>query len=156
MAAAMAGSTASFSTRTMSTGEPVVSVDWLHANLREPDLKKMFGDGDGNRTHIPENPEYAMKRKNQEEGNCLFVVAMVIAINLNIKKTVKTVAKKTKEAVLLRVARALQLKRFSQEPIVEDHGDEDKADDVEVLCTFMHFNSLYFPAFCGDQHNSRR
>ncbi|KAL8237696.1 hypothetical protein R6Q59_018777 [Mikania micrantha] len=39
MAAAMAGSTASFSTRTMSTGEPVVSVDWLHANLREPDLK---------------------------------------------------------------------------------------------------------------------
>ncbi|KAF3947207.1 hypothetical protein CMV_026628, partial [Castanea mollissima] len=28
-----------FSTQTLSTNEPVVSVDWLHANLKEPDLK---------------------------------------------------------------------------------------------------------------------
>ncbi|GMH07941.1 hypothetical protein Nepgr_009781 [Nepenthes gracilis] len=28
-----------FSTHTMSTNEPVVSVDWLHANIRQPDLK---------------------------------------------------------------------------------------------------------------------
>ncbi|KAK6947177.1 Rhodanese-like domain [Dillenia turbinata] len=33
------GSKASFSTQTMSTSEPVVSVDWLHSNLREPDMK---------------------------------------------------------------------------------------------------------------------
>ncbi|KAK1440105.1 hypothetical protein QVD17_05930 [Tagetes erecta] len=39
MATSGSGSTAFFSTRSMSTGEPVVSVDWLHANLREPDLK---------------------------------------------------------------------------------------------------------------------
>ncbi|XP_059661871.1 thiosulfate/3-mercaptopyruvate sulfurtransferase 1, mitochondrial-like [Cornus florida] len=30
---------ASFSTQSISTNEPVVSVDWLHANLREPDIK---------------------------------------------------------------------------------------------------------------------
>ncbi|KAL8257482.1 hypothetical protein R6Q59_029523 [Mikania micrantha] len=81
--------------------------DWVSDSEDESDYSsncdKMFGDGDGNRTHIPENPEYAMKRKNQEERNCLFVVAMIIAINLNIKKTVKTVVKKTKEAVLLRL-----------------------------------------------------
>ncbi|XP_076903103.1 thiosulfate/3-mercaptopyruvate sulfurtransferase 1, mitochondrial-like isoform X1 [Bidens hawaiensis] len=39
MATTVAGSPASFSTRSLSTGEPVVSVDWLHSNLREPDLK---------------------------------------------------------------------------------------------------------------------
>ncbi|CAA0836572.1 Thiosulfate/3-mercaptopyruvate sulfurtransferase 1- mitochondrial [Striga hermonthica] len=32
-------SPASFSTQSLSTNEPVVSVDWLHANLREPDVK---------------------------------------------------------------------------------------------------------------------
>ncbi|KAF5730832.1 thiosulfate/3-mercaptopyruvate sulfurtransferase 1 mitochondrial isoform X1 [Tripterygium wilfordii] len=30
---------ADFSTQSVSTIEPVVSVDWLHANLREPDIK---------------------------------------------------------------------------------------------------------------------
>jgi len=30
---------AGYSTSSVSTSEPVVSVDWLHANLREPDLK---------------------------------------------------------------------------------------------------------------------
>ncbi|KAG7587601.1 Rhodanese-like domain superfamily [Arabidopsis thaliana x Arabidopsis arenosa] len=30
---------AGYSTSSISTSEPVVSVDWLHANLREPDLK---------------------------------------------------------------------------------------------------------------------
>lgn len=39
MASTMMGSTSSFSTQSMSTSEPVVSVDWLHANLREPDMK---------------------------------------------------------------------------------------------------------------------
>ncbi|XP_071697068.1 thiosulfate/3-mercaptopyruvate sulfurtransferase 1, mitochondrial-like isoform X2 [Rutidosis leptorrhynchoides] len=39
MASTMGRSTVAFSTQSMSTGEPVVSVDWLHANLREPDLK---------------------------------------------------------------------------------------------------------------------
>ncbi|GKB68280.1 hypothetical protein Tco_0929692, partial [Tanacetum coccineum] len=39
MASTVAGLTASFSTQSLSTGEPVISVDWLHANLREPDLK---------------------------------------------------------------------------------------------------------------------
>ncbi|CAO2816582.1 unnamed protein product [Amaranthus hypochondriacus] len=29
----------SYSTETMSTNEPVVSVEWLHANLRQPDIK---------------------------------------------------------------------------------------------------------------------
>ncbi|XWS10360.1 hypothetical protein CRYUN_Cryun39dG0070600 [Craigia yunnanensis] len=28
-----------FSTQSLSTNDPVISVDWLHANLREPDLK---------------------------------------------------------------------------------------------------------------------
>ncbi|XP_051135916.1 thiosulfate/3-mercaptopyruvate sulfurtransferase 1, mitochondrial [Andrographis paniculata] len=32
-------SQASFSSQSLSTNEPVVSVDWLHANLREPDVK---------------------------------------------------------------------------------------------------------------------
>ncbi|KAL7593170.1 thiosulfate/3-mercaptopyruvate sulfurtransferase 1, mitochondrial isoform X1 [Lactuca sativa] len=39
MASTMVGSTSPFSTQSMSTSEPVVSVDWLHANLREPDMK---------------------------------------------------------------------------------------------------------------------
>ncbi|XP_038690542.1 thiosulfate/3-mercaptopyruvate sulfurtransferase 1, mitochondrial-like isoform X2 [Tripterygium wilfordii] len=30
---------ANFSTQYVSTNEPIVSVDWLHANLREPDIK---------------------------------------------------------------------------------------------------------------------
>ncbi|XP_058218392.1 thiosulfate/3-mercaptopyruvate sulfurtransferase 1, mitochondrial-like isoform X2 [Rhododendron vialii] len=33
------GSKASLSTQSMSSNEPVVSVDWLHANLKEPDMK---------------------------------------------------------------------------------------------------------------------
>ncbi|KAB5547984.1 hypothetical protein DKX38_011390 [Salix brachista] len=33
------GTRANFSTQSLSLNEPVVSVDWLHANLREPDLK---------------------------------------------------------------------------------------------------------------------
>ncbi|XP_024968688.1 thiosulfate/3-mercaptopyruvate sulfurtransferase 1, mitochondrial-like [Cynara cardunculus var. scolymus] len=39
MASTAVGSTATFLTQSMSTTEPVVSVDWLHANLREPDIK---------------------------------------------------------------------------------------------------------------------
>ncbi|XP_021651115.1 thiosulfate/3-mercaptopyruvate sulfurtransferase 1, mitochondrial isoform X2 [Hevea brasiliensis] len=39
IASSMVGSKANFSTRSLSTNEPVVSVDWLHANLREPDMK---------------------------------------------------------------------------------------------------------------------
>lgn len=38
-AASFVGSKASISTHSMSTNEPVVSVDWLHANLKEPDMK---------------------------------------------------------------------------------------------------------------------
>lgn len=30
---------ATFATQSVSTNEPVVSIDWLHANLREPDVK---------------------------------------------------------------------------------------------------------------------
>uniref|UniRef100_A0A6M2ERR2 Sulfurtransferase n=1 Tax=Populus davidiana TaxID=266767 RepID=A0A6M2ERR2_9ROSI len=33
------GTRANFSTQSLSLNEPVVSVDWLHANLREPDMK---------------------------------------------------------------------------------------------------------------------
>ncbi|KAK9155311.1 hypothetical protein Sjap_002791 [Stephania japonica] len=39
MAASPIGAKVSFSTKSLPTGEPVVSVDWLHANLKEPDLK---------------------------------------------------------------------------------------------------------------------
>ncbi|XP_040986673.1 thiosulfate/3-mercaptopyruvate sulfurtransferase 1, mitochondrial-like [Juglans microcarpa x Juglans regia] len=39
MASSMVGRRANFSTRTLSANEPVVSADWLHANLKEPDLK---------------------------------------------------------------------------------------------------------------------
>ncbi|RXH98566.1 hypothetical protein DVH24_010891 [Malus domestica] len=39
MASSVAGARADFSTQSVSTKEPVVSVDWLHANLKEPDLK---------------------------------------------------------------------------------------------------------------------
>ncbi|EOA35290.1 hypothetical protein CARUB_v10020460mg [Capsella rubella] len=39
MALAGVGTKAGYSTSSISTSEPVVSVDWLHANLREPDLK---------------------------------------------------------------------------------------------------------------------
>lgn len=38
-ASSLGGSKGSFSTQSMSTNEPVVSVDWLRANLREPDMK---------------------------------------------------------------------------------------------------------------------
>ncbi|XP_062012076.1 thiosulfate/3-mercaptopyruvate sulfurtransferase 1, mitochondrial-like isoform X2 [Rosa rugosa] len=52
MASSVAGARADFST-SASTNEPVVSVDWLHANLKEPDLKvahipgALFFDVDG-------------------------------------------------------------------------------------------------------------
>ncbi|EPS72023.1 hypothetical protein M569_02734, partial [Genlisea aurea] len=39
MSSAAVASQASFSIHSLSTNEPVVSVDWLHANLREPDVK---------------------------------------------------------------------------------------------------------------------
>lgn len=39
MASSIAGRRAAFSTQSVATNEPVVSVDWLHANLKEPDLK---------------------------------------------------------------------------------------------------------------------
>ena len=39
MASSMVGSKANYSTQPLLTNEPVVSVDWLHANLRVPDLK---------------------------------------------------------------------------------------------------------------------
>ncbi|XP_059443073.1 thiosulfate/3-mercaptopyruvate sulfurtransferase 2-like [Corylus avellana] len=39
MASSVAGRRAHFSTQSLSTNEPVVSVDWLLANLKEPDLK---------------------------------------------------------------------------------------------------------------------
>ncbi|KAJ4829872.1 siderophore-iron transporter Str1 [Turnera subulata] len=39
MASSVVGTKVNFSTQTLSTNEPVVSVDWLHANLREPDMK---------------------------------------------------------------------------------------------------------------------
>lgn len=39
MASSVAGMRASYSTQSPSTSEPVVSVDWLHSNLRDPDMK---------------------------------------------------------------------------------------------------------------------
>lgn len=33
------GAKSTFATQAMSSNEPVVSVDWLHANLKEPDVK---------------------------------------------------------------------------------------------------------------------
>ncbi|OVA15862.1 Rhodanese-like domain [Macleaya cordata] len=39
MASSRSGAIATFATQSVSTNEPVVSVDWLHANLREPDVK---------------------------------------------------------------------------------------------------------------------
>ncbi|KAG5622669.1 hypothetical protein H5410_007887 [Solanum commersonii] len=39
MASSTVGAQPSFSTLAISTNEPVVSVDWLHANIRDPDLK---------------------------------------------------------------------------------------------------------------------
>ncbi|KAK8483937.1 hypothetical protein V6N12_044405 [Hibiscus sabdariffa] len=39
MASAAIDARTNFSTQSLSTNDPVVSVDWLHANLREPDLK---------------------------------------------------------------------------------------------------------------------
>ncbi|XP_050224540.1 thiosulfate/3-mercaptopyruvate sulfurtransferase 1, mitochondrial [Mercurialis annua] len=39
MASSVAGQKAKFSTESLPANEPVVSVDWLHANLKEPDLK---------------------------------------------------------------------------------------------------------------------
>ncbi|KAI4333296.1 hypothetical protein L6164_018126 [Bauhinia variegata] len=39
MASSSFGTRAAYSTQSISTNEPVVSVDWLHANLKDPDLK---------------------------------------------------------------------------------------------------------------------
>ncbi|KAK0598391.1 hypothetical protein LWI29_034211 [Acer saccharum] len=39
MASSVPGTKAGYSTLSVPTSEPIVSVDWLHANLREPDLK---------------------------------------------------------------------------------------------------------------------
>ncbi|KAK1354174.1 Rhodanese domain-containing protein [Heracleum sosnowskyi] len=39
MASSVSGLTYSSSVQSMSTSEPVVSVDWLHDNLRDPDMK---------------------------------------------------------------------------------------------------------------------
>ncbi|KAG6775556.1 hypothetical protein POTOM_019033 [Populus tomentosa] len=39
MASSVVGTRPNFSTQSLSMNEPVVSVDWLHANLREPNLK---------------------------------------------------------------------------------------------------------------------
>ncbi|XP_044505023.1 thiosulfate/3-mercaptopyruvate sulfurtransferase 1, mitochondrial-like [Mangifera indica] len=39
MASSVVGTRSYYSALAMSTNEPVVSVDWLHSNLREPDLK---------------------------------------------------------------------------------------------------------------------
>ena len=39
MASSVAGTRADFSTKSVSVNGPVVSVDWLHTNLKEPDLK---------------------------------------------------------------------------------------------------------------------
>lgn len=39
MASAVFQTRADYSTQSVSTSEPVVSVDWLHSNLKEPDLK---------------------------------------------------------------------------------------------------------------------
>ncbi|KAA8522129.1 hypothetical protein F0562_012557 [Nyssa sinensis] len=39
MASSVVGSKVSFSTQSISTNEPVVSVDWLHATPREPGVK---------------------------------------------------------------------------------------------------------------------
>lgn len=39
MASSVAGARVDFSTKSVSVNDPVVSVDWLHANLKDPDLK---------------------------------------------------------------------------------------------------------------------
>ncbi|CAH9110668.1 unnamed protein product [Cuscuta epithymum] len=39
MASSLSGAQQTFSPASLTTNEPVVSVDWLHANLRDPDLK---------------------------------------------------------------------------------------------------------------------
>lgn len=39
MASSVAGARAQFSSKNLSTDDPVVSPDWLHSNLKEPDLK---------------------------------------------------------------------------------------------------------------------
>nr|TKS12478.1 thiosulfate sulfurtransferase family protein [Populus alba] len=39
MASSVVGTRPNFPTQSLSMNEPVVSVDWLHANLREPNLK---------------------------------------------------------------------------------------------------------------------
>ncbi|GAV73506.1 Rhodanese domain-containing protein [Cephalotus follicularis] len=39
MASSLVGISADYSTQALSTNEPVVSVDWLHAKLREPGMK---------------------------------------------------------------------------------------------------------------------
>lgn len=39
MASSIVGRMATYSTQSASTNEPVVSVDWLYDNLKEPDIK---------------------------------------------------------------------------------------------------------------------
>lgn len=39
MASSIVGRRAAYSTRSAPTNEPVVSVDWLYDNLKEPDIK---------------------------------------------------------------------------------------------------------------------
>lgn len=39
MASSSVGTRATYSTKSVSTNEPVVSVDWLYDNLKEPDMK---------------------------------------------------------------------------------------------------------------------
>jgi len=39
MASSSVGRRATYSTQSVSTNEPVVSVDWLYDNLKEPDIK---------------------------------------------------------------------------------------------------------------------
>ncbi|XP_022149286.1 thiosulfate/3-mercaptopyruvate sulfurtransferase 1, mitochondrial-like [Momordica charantia] len=39
MASSIAGARVQFSSKSLSTDDPVVSADWLHSNLKEPDLK---------------------------------------------------------------------------------------------------------------------
>jgi len=39
MASSSVGRTAAYSTQSVSTNEPVVSVDWLYDNLKVPDIK---------------------------------------------------------------------------------------------------------------------
>ncbi|KAL1221355.1 Thiosulfate/3-mercaptopyruvate sulfurtransferase 1 [Cardamine amara subsp. amara] len=54
MASTGVGPKASYATSSISTNEPVVSVDWLHANLRKPDIKVL--DASWYMPHEQRNP----------------------------------------------------------------------------------------------------